>query len=339
MGNKYYAVAVGRKPGLYKTWDECKEQTNGFSDAKFKSFQTESEARKYLQLNDVAIDKKGNVVQQRAIKNCLLCLKPMRKKGELCFECINKRKKIEEILFVHSQGRITEISTRTLVFLKQKNQVDDIFSLLEKNPNLYWTAFKTSKDVRGKIKREYKQHIAETEEYEIGGKMPDFVYSMLGSTKEPIKVYGDRKNPFILYRCKKCGETLFTKYRDYLVTSGHDCDGIKSSGEIIVEDFLKEKGIKYKTQRKTLKCINPDTGHVMPYDFELIGKKVLIEIQGDQHKSFIPRFHVTQEGFEYQKQKDEYKRNFAIRNGYIFVEIWYDELKDETFKNKILDII
>jgi hypothetical protein len=24
--NKFYAVAVGRRPGIYESWDECKEQ-------------------------------------------------------------------------------------------------------------------------------------------------------------------------------------------------------------------------------------------------------------------------------------------------------------------------
>ena len=25
---KFYAVAVGRKPGIYTTWDECKKQVD-----------------------------------------------------------------------------------------------------------------------------------------------------------------------------------------------------------------------------------------------------------------------------------------------------------------------
>ena len=121
--------------------------------------------------------------------------------------------------------------------------------------------------------------------------------------------------------------------------SGHDCDGIKLSGEIIVETFLKKNSIRFKTQRDTLQCINPDTGYVMPYDFEIIGKRILIEVQGEQHRSFIPRFHVTEEGFEYQKKKDEYKKSFAEGKGYKLIEIWYDELENEAYKNKIIDAL
>lgn len=41
---KFYVVWKGRKPGIYKTWDECKSQTDGFAGAIFKSFPSASEA-------------------------------------------------------------------------------------------------------------------------------------------------------------------------------------------------------------------------------------------------------------------------------------------------------
>lgn len=33
---KYYAVASGRKPGVYETWDECKKQVFSFPNAQHK---------------------------------------------------------------------------------------------------------------------------------------------------------------------------------------------------------------------------------------------------------------------------------------------------------------
>ena len=41
---KYYAVQVGRIPGIYGTWDECKAQIEGVSGAKYKSFPSLEEA-------------------------------------------------------------------------------------------------------------------------------------------------------------------------------------------------------------------------------------------------------------------------------------------------------
>ncbi|WP_405081993.1 ribonuclease H [Paenibacillus chitinolyticus] len=42
---KFYVVWVGRTPGIYSTWAQCKEQTDAFPQAKYKSYPTEAEAR------------------------------------------------------------------------------------------------------------------------------------------------------------------------------------------------------------------------------------------------------------------------------------------------------
>ncbi len=44
----YYAVKKGRIPGIYKTWNECKEQVSGFSGAEYKGFQFLEEAKNYM---------------------------------------------------------------------------------------------------------------------------------------------------------------------------------------------------------------------------------------------------------------------------------------------------
>lgn len=45
---KYYAVKIGRIPGIYTSWSECLEQVKGFSGASYKSFTTKSEADKFI---------------------------------------------------------------------------------------------------------------------------------------------------------------------------------------------------------------------------------------------------------------------------------------------------
>lgn len=44
----YYAVKVGRKPGIYLNWDDCKKQVHGFSGAIYKKWKTREKAEKYL---------------------------------------------------------------------------------------------------------------------------------------------------------------------------------------------------------------------------------------------------------------------------------------------------
>lgn len=45
---KYYAVLIGRNPGIYLTWDACKIEVEGFEGAKYKSFSSLAEAKAYL---------------------------------------------------------------------------------------------------------------------------------------------------------------------------------------------------------------------------------------------------------------------------------------------------
>ena len=48
MGKKgYYAVANGRNVGVFDSWSECQESVNGYSNAKFKRFDTPAEARAF----------------------------------------------------------------------------------------------------------------------------------------------------------------------------------------------------------------------------------------------------------------------------------------------------
>jgi len=53
---KFYAVRKGKKIGIFNTWDECKEQVNGYSGAEYKSFTLKEEAEEYIGLNK-SIDK------------------------------------------------------------------------------------------------------------------------------------------------------------------------------------------------------------------------------------------------------------------------------------------
>ena len=48
MGKKkFYAVAIGRKPGIYLTWPECQEQVSGYPKAQFAAFETMDKAVEY----------------------------------------------------------------------------------------------------------------------------------------------------------------------------------------------------------------------------------------------------------------------------------------------------
>uniref|UniRef100_R4FM65 Ribonuclease H1 n=2 Tax=Rhodnius prolixus TaxID=13249 RepID=R4FM65_RHOPR len=50
-----YAVAVGRKVGIYDTYDECKMQVINYPNAKFKKFNTEIEAAEFIRKMSISV--------------------------------------------------------------------------------------------------------------------------------------------------------------------------------------------------------------------------------------------------------------------------------------------
>lgn len=51
---KYYAVKIGRVPGIYTTWADCKAQIDKFPNALFKSFESSDEAVAFMSGKDIS---------------------------------------------------------------------------------------------------------------------------------------------------------------------------------------------------------------------------------------------------------------------------------------------
>ena len=48
---KYYGVKEGKVPGVYREWKECEKQIKGYSGAVYKKFDSEAEARTFVNDN------------------------------------------------------------------------------------------------------------------------------------------------------------------------------------------------------------------------------------------------------------------------------------------------
>jgi hypothetical protein len=122
------------------------------------------------------------------------------------------------------------------------------------------------------------------------------------------------------------------------------------------ESFLQEKVRLYfeslgffilHEKDCNLKCYNPQTNFLLPYDNEIVELKLLCETHGIQHykitnfhKLAAKNFNTTSEyQLEYLKYKDQIKKEFALLNGYYFLEIPYWTEKDESYKQLIDDKI
>jgi len=61
--SKSYVVFVGKKTGIFDTWEECKEYVNGFKGAIYKSFKTIEEAEEAFEnyFNETSLPLEKNV--------------------------------------------------------------------------------------------------------------------------------------------------------------------------------------------------------------------------------------------------------------------------------------
>ena len=87
---KYYAVAKGRKTGIFTTWNECEKQVKGFPGAIYKSFSAEAEAKRFLSGNKFLSSDRTRL--------CVLCSKPKASRGALCVICARKKRALESSL-------------------------------------------------------------------------------------------------------------------------------------------------------------------------------------------------------------------------------------------------
>ena len=50
MAQKYYVVWIGLNPGVYDSWEACKQQVEGWKGAVYKGFDTREEADEAIKM-------------------------------------------------------------------------------------------------------------------------------------------------------------------------------------------------------------------------------------------------------------------------------------------------
>ena len=189
------------------------------------------------------------------------------------------------------------------------------------------------------------------------------IYNSLGYLlPEILNIWSD-KNDYSPYTIKpnsgkyawfKCPESKHMDYNKIINIANIQNFRCSDCTYERLESFLQEKiklhlnSLQYLLQHEfkcNLKCVNPTTNRVLPYDNEIVDLNLIIEVHGEQH--YKPN-HLTimsakshklsnDEMFEYQQWKDEYKKQYALSQGYFYLEVpyWTDD-KDETWK-KLID--
>lgn len=144
----------------------------------------------------------------------------------------------------------------------------------------------------------------------------------------------------IEWKCKKCTNSWFATPNNILRDRKcPTCTLMQRESRLATQ--LKEKCLKLfpKCTLEYSVFRNKDTNRFLPYDIfvEADQQKYIIEIHGRQHFEFVELYHGSQEEFERRKLLDQTKKEWAIDNGFIYIEIpAYLKLKEaEKILNKI----
>ncbi|XP_029451658.1 ribonuclease H1-like [Rhinatrema bivittatum] len=106
----YYAVRIGKKPGVYQTWEECNEQVNRFPSARYKKFATEEEAWAFVDSTKSAgpsSECKSETCHEGEVENLNLS------RSKRPHQQLSSSEDEEEL--EHKRGKYTEASATPLV--------------------------------------------------------------------------------------------------------------------------------------------------------------------------------------------------------------------------------
>lgn len=141
------------------------------------------------------------------------------------------------------------------------------------------------------------------------------------------KLFSKYKSEIELERCQNClGLLREEDSKQYKVGESN----WKSKGETMCSNWAnKTFGRKYvKNNVRPLFLLNQSTGKCLELDIFIESKRIAIEYQGEQH-SRAGIFGMNEKDFEYQQQKDEWKREWCREEKVKLLEIWhYDEFEN-----------
>lgn len=140
----------------------------------------------------------------------------------------------------------------------------------------------------------------------------------------------DRKNAQIVWEveCRKCGKHYFDAPGELISerrTHGNNpctCWRKYSIGVQKIINILEKNNIKYEMEKTFKTCISP-LGNLLPFDFYLIDRNILIEYDGEQH--FKISFGQDEEKLKKQKEYDTIKNNWCQRNEIKLIRIPYNK--------------
>lgn len=128
-----------------------------------------------------------------------------------------------------------------------------------------------------------------------------------------------------LFNCNMCNSEFESKL--YNVLTGYWCPYCKNKTEGKVLKFIQTEYSDYKSQLRFDWCRYSKTNNIMPFDFGLTDKKILIELDGEQHFSQVSNWDSP----ESIQEKDIEKIKYALDNGFTLIHIYQSEVWNNTY--------
>lgn len=126
-----------------------------------------------------------------------------------------------------------------------------------------------------------------------------------------------------IFNCNVCNSEFESKM--YNVLTGYWCPYCKNKSEAKLLQFLNKYNCK--TQVRFDWCRFSKTNNIMPFDFELMNDKILIELDGEQHFSQVSNWDAP----ELIQEKDVEKIKKCIENGYSIIHINQEEMWKDKY--------
>lgn len=148
----------------------------------------------------------------------------------------------------------------------------------------------------------------------------------------------------------ECDNNIHTTYKRSICASVKSNFRCPNCSGLYKESILQEKVRKYIESKYIVNheyqcniiATNPYTNYKLPYDNEIVDLNLIIEVNGQQHYKenaynfFKNKANTPNESLKYRKYLDQIKKDYALNNGYQYLEIpyWTDN-KKQTWKSLI----
>lgn len=137
----------------------------------------------------------------------------------------------------------------------------------------------------------------------------------------------------VAWICKcDCGKIVITTTSALNSGNTQSCGCVKSKGELLIENFLKNNNIIYEKEKCNDGLLSKN-GKPLRFDFYLTNYNCYIEFDGLQH--YTKNRYSSKEQFERDCAKNEY----CLNKGYKLYRIPYEEKNNILNWNKIEDLL